>query len=249
MRKDILIVDDDETICEFMLTILKNAGYNVDVADTAIHALKKATKEIYPVIVTDIMMPDMDGLQLLSEIKKANFDTQVIMVTASTSLDYAITALREGAASYIKKPFEAEELISQVKLSYQRYLNIEDNKQLIKHLMHAKEYNEKVIENLVYTLIIFDEKGNIKKINHAMENLLNYKCEELVGRPLSTILSDEYKKIQWPKLINQKKVSEHLVDFVEKNGSKIKVAFSGTIMKDTTGNIIGFIGTAKNLNE
>lgn len=249
MNKRALVVDDDEGVLALLAATLERANYSVYSVDNAKKALEKLKEDPYPVVISDIMMPDMDGLTLLSSIKAVNPDIQVILITAHATVDSAILALKNSATSYLKKPFDPDELVLQANNAFEKYRLLEENRKLIAELRYAKEYNEKIIEHMVYTVIILDEHGNIKRINRAMEDLLGFSQADVAGQPVTNIFSEEFRNTKWKELLKGNKLEEFPVEFVAKNGGKIKALFTGTLMKDTEGNIAGFIGTTKNLNE
>ena len=245
MKKKVLLVDDDEGVLALLTATLERADYSTQCVGNAKEALKKLSEEVYPVVISDIVMPDMDGLELLIKIKEVSPDTQVIMMTAFATIDSAILALKNSATSYLRKPFDLDELISQTNRAFNKYKQLEDNKRLIEELRYAKEYNEKIIENLIYTLIVIDEQGNIKKINRAMEDLLGYAQKDIIGQPAVKIFTEAFKLTKWNELLKEKKIKDFPVEFLAKDGKKISALFSGTLMKNTEGAVVGLIGTTK----
>ena len=249
MIKRVLLVDDDEGVLALLAATLERGGYGTYCVENAKEALNKLKEEFFPVVISDIMMPDMDGLTLLKKIKEINPDIQVIMITAHANVDSVITAMRNSAASYLKKPFDPDDLISQTQHAFAKFSMAEENKKLIAELMYAKEYNEKIIENLIYTVIVLDENGNIKKINRALEDLLGYTQKDLLGQPMSKIFSGEFTSARWKELEKENKLEEFPVELVAKNGEKKKLLFTGALMKNNDGKIAGLIGTTKNFNK
>lgn len=248
MNRRVLIVDDDEEVSALLAATLEQAGYAAVQAGSAARALKLLAAEPYPVVVSDIMMPDMDGLQLLRKIKEIDESVRVIMVTAHASVDSAIEALNNGATNYLKKPFDPPELVAKVNNAFEKFRKESEVRKLIDDLRFAKEYDEQIIQNLIYTVIVLDPRGRIKKINKAMESLLGYRAEEIVGRPVSDIFSEAFRKTKWEELIREKKAIDFPVTFVTKRRKEIPAAFTGTVMKSAEGAIIGFIGTTKDLS-
>ncbi len=102
----ILVVDDEEDILSSLKTHLELDGYGVDVASTAASALEKIRLAKVHIVLTDINMPQMDGIELLEAIKKIHGDIVVIMITAYTSLMKVANSRFHGAADYILKPFK-----------------------------------------------------------------------------------------------------------------------------------------------
>jgi PAS domain S-box-containing protein len=190
-------------------------------------------------------MPEMDGVTLLTKIKETSPDTQVILMTAFPTIDSAILALKHSAASYLRKPFELDDVVPQANHALEKYKQLEDTKKLIEELRYAKEYNEKIIENLIYTLIVIDEQGNIKKINRAMEDLLGYTQKDIIGKPAVAIFTEAFKLTKWNELLKEKKIKDFPVEFLAKDGQKISALFSGTLMRNSDGAVAGLIGTTK----
>ena len=111
----ILVVDDDESIRNTMKAILKDDGYVVDLAATGNGAIQKTEETAYNVVLIDIRLPDMDGVELLKRMKDAVPRTRKIIVTGYPSMQNAITALNKNADAYLIKPVDLEKLLSTVK--------------------------------------------------------------------------------------------------------------------------------------
>jgi DNA-binding NtrC family response regulator len=101
----ILVVDDEEDILDALQTHLEMEGYSVEIAASAHEALARIAERAFHIILTDINMPKMDGIELLVKIKESRGDTIVIMITAYTSLMKVLNSRYHGAADYILKPF------------------------------------------------------------------------------------------------------------------------------------------------
>ncbi|MHB9156313.1 MAG: response regulator [Endomicrobiales bacterium] len=248
MNKQVLLVDDDEEVLALMAATMEQEGYHVFATGTATRALRELSANPYPVVVSDIVMPEMDGLKLLQKRKEIDENVLVVMVTAFATLDSAIEALNNGATSYLRKPFDPPELVAKVNQAFEKFGKAWETRKLIDELRYAKEYNEQVIQNLIYTVIVLDLSGNIKKINNAMESFLGYREEEILGLPVSVIFSEEFRKTEWEEMIKEKKVVNYPVSFVTRRGKELRGAFTGTVMKSENGQIIGFIGTTKNIS-
>ncbi|MEJ2616651.1 MAG: response regulator, partial [Ignavibacteriaceae bacterium] len=115
MAEKILIVDDEKIIRESLSYILKKEGYDVEEAENGLSAHEMLLKNSYDLVVTDLEMPGMKGIELLEKIKQLNIQTSVIIITAFGSLNTAISALRNGASDYILKPVEFDEIILKIK--------------------------------------------------------------------------------------------------------------------------------------
>ncbi|HQI40270.1 MAG TPA: response regulator [Ignavibacteriaceae bacterium] len=109
---DILVIDDEQVIIDAVLKICALEDYSVDSAINTKTGLEKISKNFYPIIISDIMMPDGDGFQILDTINKYKKDSVVIMTTGFSTVENAVNSLYKGALSFIPKPFTVDELLS-----------------------------------------------------------------------------------------------------------------------------------------
>ncbi len=142
MPEKILVVDDEDIIRESLSFILKKEGYTVDEAENGKVAYDKMLIESFDLVITDLEMPQMKGTQLIEEIKKLNIQTSVIVITAFGSLDTAITALRNGAADYILKPVEFDELLIKVKRLFEVRNLLLENRILKKEIQRNYDFDD-----------------------------------------------------------------------------------------------------------
>lgn len=113
----LLIVDDEETLCESLRRVLLREGYDVDCAYSARAALKLIKQNPYNLIVSDIILPDIDGIELLKMCKNYNPDLIFIFITAYASIDSAVSSIKTGAFEYLVKPIDHGEIKSIIKKS------------------------------------------------------------------------------------------------------------------------------------
>ncbi|WP_456408557.1 sigma-54-dependent transcriptional regulator [Caldithrix abyssi] len=106
-----LLVDDDINLTKVLSYQLKQSGYSVSVAHSGKEGLKLFKEQIFPLVISDIQMPDINGIQLLEEIRKIDRDAIFILITAFGSIDQAVRACELGADDYLTKPFSREQLI------------------------------------------------------------------------------------------------------------------------------------------
>src|SRR5881392_827172 len=109
-RPKLLIADDDRSITEGLSAILRDEGFTVDIASDGQKALERLSADRYGVVLADLKMPKLDGLQLLRELQRLGIPTECIIVTGQATVDSAVQAMREGAYDYIEKPLTADKL-------------------------------------------------------------------------------------------------------------------------------------------
>ena len=105
----ILIVDDDRDICEYMKTMLEATGYEVATLSDPTAVVDRIREEEFHVLIIDLMMPKMDGIELINRIRKVDSDVSIVVFTGYPSVETAVEALKPNVSDYIKKPFEIEE--------------------------------------------------------------------------------------------------------------------------------------------
>jgi DNA-binding NtrC family response regulator len=116
----ILVVDDEESMGKFMQIMLQKEGYEVTPALSGSEALKQLKLKDYDLVIADLMMPAMNGLKLLSEVKQYDPQIDFIVMTAFASVDTAIEAMKKGALDYVTKPFKVDEIKLAISRSFER---------------------------------------------------------------------------------------------------------------------------------
>jgi DNA-binding NtrC family response regulator len=118
----ILVVDDEELIRKCLMAFLQLRGYEADCAESGMEALKMIKKDNYAVVISDIRMPQIDGLELLTEIKSFNPYIEVIMITAHSTMEIAMKCMGKGAFGFIQKPMkDINEIMEVVQKSMEYY--------------------------------------------------------------------------------------------------------------------------------
>lgn len=138
----LLIIEDDAAFCQMLQKFLIRNGYDVDVSFTAQDAKTKFKATTYNLVLTDLRLPNYDGLKLLSDIKEVNPKTQVIVMTGYAEVGSAVEAMKKGAYDYISKPFTPEEILMQIKSA----LNQEADRQLVRGTKESHEFKNTVVE-------------------------------------------------------------------------------------------------------
>ena len=218
----ILVIDDEARMCDSLKLLLKNSGFEVQTSNSGHEAMEYLGKNTFDLVFLDLVMPDMDGFQVMDYINRQHPDTMVIIITGYASMESALKALRNGAYDYIRKPFEPEELLTRAK-------NALDQKKL-RHEVHSingklvlsEDRYRYLVQNspdIIYTL---DEEGNFTFISDAVEHLTGFKAEQLIGKHCTTIIYEEdLKKAEW--FFNERRTGKRASHGVE---LKIKVCDS-----------------------
>ncbi len=127
MSARILVVDDEDIVIRSCLRILDGNGYQIETARDGQEALRKVDDNSYDVMILDIMMPNLGGMEVLRRVKETHPDTDVIMITGLSQIDTAVQAMKLGAFDYISKPFEPDELKLVIQRALERRRLLQEN--------------------------------------------------------------------------------------------------------------------------
>jgi two-component system, NtrC family, response regulator PilR len=130
----ILVVDDEESIREFFEIMLKREGYEVVTAANGVEGLEKLKKSSFDLVISDIQMPEMSGIELLGKVKEADPEMPMVMITAFGSTETAIEAMKLGAHDYVQKPFKLDEVKIIIRNALEKRSLKMENAQLKKEL-------------------------------------------------------------------------------------------------------------------
>ena len=128
MKGQILLVDDEEIVLRSCQRILRGGDYEIDVARDGLEALGKVNEKDYDVLILDIMMPKMDGMEVLRRVKEARPEIEVIMITGLNEIGTAVKAMKLGAFDYLPKPFEPDDLQLLVARAFDRRMGMQRNR-------------------------------------------------------------------------------------------------------------------------
>jgi len=117
MKCHILLVDDEKTMVKYLSKRLIKKGFEISIAYNGMEALERMQAADFDVVLLDVLMPGMNGIDTLREIKKMKPRTEVIMLTGHASVEVGIEGMKAGAFNYIMKPFDPNELVMEINLA------------------------------------------------------------------------------------------------------------------------------------
>ncbi|QTA80609.1 Two component system response regulator, sigma54-specific [Desulfonema limicola] len=243
----ILIVDDEEKMRHLLAIILESRGYKVIQAADGVNAFDIINENAFDMVISDIKMPRMDGLELLEKMKANHITCPVVFITAFATIDSAVEAMRRGAADYITKPFEEDRIL----LTVERTLNfsriISENRDLKQRLQKAEAGHEIIFKSQTMAAVM-DMAGRVAKTDSAV--LINGESgtgKELIARYIHR-MSPRNEKRFVP--VNCAAISSNLVEselFGHEKGAftgadkkaegKFEYASGGTIFLDEIGDL------------
>ena len=204
----ILVVDDEEMIRDMLFDVLSQAGYTVKTAKDGNDAIAQIENEPFEIVITDLKMPGMGGMELLQRVQKINTDICVLIITAYSTVESAVNAMKLGAYDYICKPFELEEMKVIIEKAVERQRLLQASR-MVEHYKHlsitdglTKVYNHRYFHefldrelqrarrNVSTFTIMFADVDNFKQYNDVNGHLAG----DEVLRELATIFLDTTRK-------------------------------------------------------
>jgi len=142
MPASILVIDDEESMCNFMEIMLSREGYSVKATTDPENGVALLKEQNYDLVITDLNMPDMSGLDLLRQVRAFKSQQDLIVMTAYASVDTAIEAMKEGAVDYITKPFKVDEVKIVIEKTISRRKLQEENTSLRRQLQGDNSFDK-----------------------------------------------------------------------------------------------------------
>ena len=165
-KKRVLVIDDEQIVLDSVHKILTSYGYDVSTTSTASIGVRRATNEPFHIVLTDIRMPDMDGLTVLRDIKRVKPTLPVLIITGYATVDSAIQSMKLGAVNYIEKPFTPEELVRAVVAAMDGSSSVLQEEQTIIHVKEMLEILKKGAKDPKFAQKVFDQGGDVLEKYH-----------------------------------------------------------------------------------
>ena len=219
----VLYVEDDNTIREQMVPVIEKLFKKLFVANDGEKGLEiyKLNQTNIDIIVTDINMPNMNGLEMISEINKINNSIPIIVTTAHTDSDFLLEAIDKNVDKYMPKPIQIKELTVNIVNEVMKYRRLNNIESLAKNLIQKSNKDEDITKNLIskleiikkqnssYKIIIdnlvvnfqTDKNGIIEEVSNKFCQLFGYKNEEIIGQSINNIKCESCTQETFQKMM------------------------------------------------
>ena len=198
MKLKILLADDVEEIAEAVGEMLEYNGYDVDIVYNGKDALDKGEQNLYDCIILDVMMPIIDGFEVVKKLRKMNIKTPIILLTAKSMVDDKVEGLELGANDYLTKPFNKKELIARIRAL-------------------TRDEEEKKVKYKIGNLTFNKETYQLSKDNTSL-NLSKHECdiiEFFIKNPERKISQDELKQRIWSNEENSDSIVPMYMNYLQ----------------------------------
>ncbi|MEW6417205.1 MAG: response regulator [Nitrospirota bacterium] len=253
----ILVVDDEEKIRKSLSGLLQDYDYEVATASSGPECLQIMSSQTFDLVILDIVMPGMDGIEVLQKIKEEYKDTEVIIITGYADKEKAIATFRLGVYDFIEKPFESKEILNTIAHCLNQ---LELKKEIEKKTMELAVEKERLLVTLRSIgdgVIATDREGKILLINKVAEELTGWTQQEAAGKPhyeIFHIINEKTRKIPEDpvtRVITTGLIvglANHTI-LIARDGTERIIADSGAPIKDRDGNIIGVVLVFRDITE
>ncbi|MBW2568363.1 MAG: response regulator [Deltaproteobacteria bacterium] len=187
----ILVVDDEARMRDSLSILLSNEGYNIQTGCNGREAIECLDRNSYDMVLLDMMMPEVDGNQVMDYIRGQHLDTMVIVMTGHASIDSAVECVKKGAYDYLKKPFDFEELLARVKNTINQIQLKKENK-IVNGKLEVTQQRYRYLVNASPDIIyILNPEGDITFINGTVESLLECDAKQLLNKHYTHLLFED----------------------------------------------------------
>ncbi|MGD9314258.1 MAG: PAS domain S-box protein [Desulfobacterales bacterium] len=242
----LLIVEDDPGFSGYLKRLLRDKGLDILMADSGRQAIECLNANSVDLVLQDIGLPDIDGYQVMDHIYKTLPQTLVIVMTGEVTVESAIQALRRGAYDYLRKPFEATELINTIDNALDRIRLERQHKAAQEKLRESEERYRQLFDNESDAVVVLDaESLQFEDANQAALALFGYSKKEFIRLCVLDVSAEKDKTQKFIDRFSQKKPSKNYVPLrylVKKNGTTFPAEISaGAFVADGRKKIIGVI--------
>jgi PAS domain S-box-containing protein len=178
----LLLCDDDLRALESLRAMLTKRGYEPVVANSGAEALSRLASQPFDLLLLDLNMPDMDGYLVLDNLRAAQRDVAVVIVSGENSIDGAVDCLRRGAQDYLRKPYLPEDLFARIETAWRERRLMRQNRVMQKQLHESEQLHRFFVEHAPDFIYLLDGQGRFLYANPSAERLLGYSREDLIGK-------------------------------------------------------------------
>ena len=179
-KPKILVVDDEEALRYTIETFLSREGYEVDTAGSYKEGLVKLSGMQFDLILTDIMLGDGMGIDILQEVNRRNLLCPVILITGHPNIETASDAVRDGAHDYVAKPVRKDVLLQKVEMTLRHKEIIDENREYQSTL-------DAIFRSVKDAIVTVDKELIVLETNDAVKDICGFLPEEIKGKPFNSL--------------------------------------------------------------
>jgi two-component system cell cycle response regulator len=267
LKERVLILDDEAAILDVLSDHLVDEGYECVVSMSPREALDIIQKEDLSLLLTDLKMPEVHGIEVVRRAKEINEDLAIIVITALVDVTHAIQALRVGADDYVLKPFNLSEIslcvsraIEKRNLVIQSRKHQEELEKRVREatgdlertnseLLETKEYLENLLHSTVDAIITTDAAGIITFANEGATRMLGFTRQDVMGVPMARLYSGGHDEAAYVRRLLRENapLQNYETELSHKSGAVVPVNMSLSFVHGTDGSIAATVAICKDI--
>lgn len=269
MKANILLLDDETSILEILGHHLSEE-YSCTATTSAVQALELLKDQRFDLLITDLKMPEMHGMEVMQQALARDADLAIIVVTALMEVTNAIEAMRAGASDYVLKPFNLTEIsLSVEKALDRRRLIIENRKyqteleervgeatadleRMNRELRGTKEYLENLLASSVDAILTADSAvGKLTYVNRAAVHMLGFDEAEFSQKTFGDLFAGGAEEARYMRRLLQENrpLQNYETELLRNDGTHVPVNLSLSLVKDADGKVVSILGIGKDITE
>lgn len=267
MDNSILLVDDEPGILEVMRKHLAEQGYACTAEVSSARAVELLRTQPFSLLITDLRMPEISGMDLVREAKNTDTDIAIVVVTAIQEVSNAIDAMRAGADDYIVKPFHLGEVGTAAEralakreqvlqgrhyredLEHRVHQAAEDLERLNTELRSTKQYLESLIQSTIDAIITTDTGNRIEYINDGALKILGYEKDDVMGMDVARIYAGGNEEVNYirRRLAEDEPLKDYETELKQHSGGTVPVNASISPVHNLDGTVRSILAVCKDI--
>ena len=254
----ILVVDDEPHLRNSLCALLSHYGYASSAADDGRSAIEVLEKDRFDLVLLDLCMTDVNGQQVMQWITDRHLDTSVIVVSGDTSIDSAINAFRCEASDFLRKPYEADELVLKIGNVLSKRRLEKENRAINQQLKESERWYRYMVNSSPDFMYTLDAEGYFTYSNDRVDSLLGYRKDEVLGKHFLAFIHAEDREAA-QHIIQERRTHERAPDNIElriphgRESTLLTLEFNAFAIYDDAGSqypgYMGTYGVARDITE
>lgn len=265
----ILVLDDEDAILEILTQHLTGQGYRCSATTSPLKALELLARERFSLLLADLHMPEMSGMEVVERAKALCPDLSIVVVTALLEVTNAIQAMRLGADDYVLKPFDLQEISMAVARALDKQRLVEENREyqetlegrvreatedlekVNNELRDTKQYLENLLHSTVDAILTINLSGKVEFVNTGAVRMLGYEAGEYAGMPAAKLFAGGPEELKHIKRIlrEDRPVRNYETELRRKDGTVAPVNASLSLVRGADGKIASMLAICKDITE
>lgn len=269
MEDRILVLDDEEPVVELLGSYLTSRGHECTLTTSPFEALEFLKEKKYALLLTDLAMPKMNGIEAVRLAKEIDPDLAVVVVTALQEVGNAVQAMRVGADDYVLKPFNLSEIALAVSRAFEKRRLIIENREyqqslamrieaatrdlerVNQELQATKQYLENLLNSTGDAILTIDREGKINYANKGALRMFGYSKDQLVGMPAEHLFAGGVDELRYiDRVLHQgRPLQNYESELLRQDNAKMPISMSISHVTDADGNVAATLAICKDITE